>query len=494
MKNVIFVIIFLISFFLYLGSFEKGHQWGDDFALYISQTRALTNGSVEDFSIYSNWRQANSTEILGPNLYPWGYSVLLAPEYLLFGDNIESLKIYNFIFYYLALIVIFLIFKNNLQGSWLFLFITLFAFSPGFFKLKNSLVSDIPYMFFSLLTFYIYELSKLSKYRYKLLTSTVVGILLYISFSIRTQAIALIAAIFLNDLFLIYQRKSNIKYEKNNDICQSLLPLLLFIFIFLCERIIVASNDTNLYLDHFNVKITDYIRTIPSSIIYNILLPYDFFAFPHIKYPAMLIIFPTFLYGLFRTYKTTRLYFIYLSLNFLMLILYPYRQGMRFICATLPFYMFYFVVGLGLFVEKLNGSYRESAKKYIPRIMSVILCSSTLFLSFKVHYYNIEISGPYDKNNKKFMGYLKQNTSSDDVILFFKPRALYYLTGKKSLIITKLDKVLDSDGTLFIKHNSDYFNYDFDPDNNTNFSMIYSDNAAKIYKINKATHHISKLP
>lgn len=76
---------------LYRSFLEQGHDWGDDFSLYINQARALVRGDVAQ--VVSDTRfilQNSGTDTFSPYVYPWGLPILLAPVYLLAGIDYRA--------------------------------------------------------------------------------------------------------------------------------------------------------------------------------------------------------------------------------------------------------------------------------------------------------------------------------------------------------------------------------------------------------------------
>ena len=63
----------------------KGHPWGDDFAEYFAQARAIVSGDVSGCIADFAYMTENSDVLLGPAAYPWGLPVCIAPFWRLFG-------------------------------------------------------------------------------------------------------------------------------------------------------------------------------------------------------------------------------------------------------------------------------------------------------------------------------------------------------------------------------------------------------------------------
>lgn len=76
---------------VYRSFLEEGHDWGDDFSLYINQARALVRGDVGQVVSDTRYILQNSgTDSFSPYVYPWGLPILLAPVYLVAGINYRA--------------------------------------------------------------------------------------------------------------------------------------------------------------------------------------------------------------------------------------------------------------------------------------------------------------------------------------------------------------------------------------------------------------------
>ncbi len=90
---------------------NKSHAWGDDFAMYLSQMQSLSDGTLNQLEEQQKFLEANTSVIIGPMWYPWGYPIVLIPIYKLFGMDIEVFKFYTFLFFVFSLPLFFYFLK-----------------------------------------------------------------------------------------------------------------------------------------------------------------------------------------------------------------------------------------------------------------------------------------------------------------------------------------------------------------------------------------------
>jgi hypothetical protein len=73
---------------------RKGQDWGDDFALYIRQAKALTRGNVGEVIADNRYTVDNSSwHTFSPTVYSWGFPILLAPFYAWKGLDYHVFKV-----------------------------------------------------------------------------------------------------------------------------------------------------------------------------------------------------------------------------------------------------------------------------------------------------------------------------------------------------------------------------------------------------------------
>ena len=82
-------IIILIALF-YIWTNVGGHNWGDDFSMYITHANNIAHGRAYTDSLYIY--NPNYPE-LGPKSYPPVFPLMLAPIIIIFGIKLAYLKL-----------------------------------------------------------------------------------------------------------------------------------------------------------------------------------------------------------------------------------------------------------------------------------------------------------------------------------------------------------------------------------------------------------------
>ena len=103
MSRIIFPILAL-STFLVFSSIHSGHNWGDDFALYIKQAIQISNGeSLNKIYDWNKISMQSSVNEIGPYLYPNGFPFLLSGVYSIWGMNLTIMKYFCSLFFLLSI-------------------------------------------------------------------------------------------------------------------------------------------------------------------------------------------------------------------------------------------------------------------------------------------------------------------------------------------------------------------------------------------------------
>src|SRR5436190_20153533 len=147
-KNLFLILIIVISLLIGLATLTRGHDWGDDFASYIMQGQSILNGDVAGFIKQNTFTIQNSSFLIGPVAYPWGYPLILMPAFAINGIHPLTLKIPGLIFFSVFLICLYFLIKDRLTAIESLLIIALFAFNPALIQFLDHILSDIPFLFF----------------------------------------------------------------------------------------------------------------------------------------------------------------------------------------------------------------------------------------------------------------------------------------------------------------------------------------------------------
>ncbi len=240
---------------------KKGHNWGDDFALYINQARSLTQGTVAELQEKNTFSIKHSSfHTFSPTLAPWGWPIILSPLVYIFGVNITAFKLWNCVLFILFLIVFFKLIRKEFNLYLSLLVVVFLGTNIKYLKHLNNILTEIPFLLLSMTTLLL-----IRNYNYKdfqVKTSLLLGMLIFSSFYVRSEGFMLVIALF------FWQLKSfrNDKFKLNLVFAvYFFLPLLSAVSCYLLFSLILPNG----FLTHFNdSSLVSYAKLVGSADYY----------------------------------------------------------------------------------------------------------------------------------------------------------------------------------------------------------------------------------
>ncbi len=491
-KKQTYLILFLlitVVFTINLISFKNGHPWGDDYAAYIAQTKAIIYGNFDELISINKYRFENSPSTGGPVLAPWGFPILLIPVYYAFGSDIHAMKIFVYLFFLASLVIAFFLFKDRLTNIENLLLLALIAFNPFFFTFKDTVHPDIPFLFFSLISLLFIERFVVSRKIWKntIFSYSLIGFFIFISVEIRSIGFVLLPTLLVAQFI---ESKSSIKkiwFDKFNFI-----PYLIFLVFYIANSVILPNIDLYSYFMQgktMGMILIQLVKSfkryifLPSQFIFSDLDISNIFNYEtnliHLFYYCTALFFVV--WGMIINLKKDYIFSVYVVLTLTILILNPASQGVRYIIPIFPFFLYFLFIGL----SKTTLSLLMSNKQKYLKINAVYLFSAALLIISFVQiqhntYRNIifnkteVMQGPYTADSIEFFDYIKKNIDINAVIDFRKPRAMSLYTDRRSIITLSLEQLLNSpaDYTTYIKDIPWWYKYDVEYLKN-NFNCIF---------------------
>lgn len=402
----------------YLTTIRMGHNWGDDFAMYIQEAADITH--------YISYTQSNyivnpRNPTLGPPIYPPVYPLLLSPVYLHFGLNFTAMKVENILLFVFFLMAFCILVKDTLRLRYLVGTTALVGLSPVYWELKDNVVAEAAY----LCLLYCCLLALKSAYRATPLRSRIVtiiasGVLVYLCYGTRTMGLLLVPAL------LLYEIHRSRRFPK----IAAAVGLIFAIGWALQQK--TAPSERG-YLQTTATTHVGLQTVVENSIDYT----KELSGFWDNGYQKALRIFPLVAFSAvallgysfkFKTNNATVAEY-YAPLHLALILVWPIRGGERFLVPIFPLYIYYACVG----VQAL-GTYRS-------RQLEKYLCALLIFSAGLTYVgaYSKKSLGPMPEGIGKretvdFFQYVRTRTNAREVFIFTKPRALGLLGERKASI------------------------------------------------------------
>jgi hypothetical protein len=235
----IVLVVLVIAGTFHFVTIRAGHDWGDDFSMYILHARNLVEGRAYLDTGYI----FNPRNPIGPTGYPPVFPALLAPVYALWGLDLVAMRGLIVLCFLAALVVLCVLVRPFLPWSYVLALTAILAFNPFFWRFKDHVLSDIPFLFFALLALLLIERApRLTTGVGKQIGLAVLtGAVLYLAYGTRTVGIVLVPVLVLHDL-LRHRRPA----------LATFLAVGVFVLAAGAQRLLMASGTNYLQMYTFN--------------------------------------------------------------------------------------------------------------------------------------------------------------------------------------------------------------------------------------------------
>lgn len=175
---------------------RAGHDWGDDFAVYIQHARNIAQG-VDYRSTRFIYNPAFPIQ---PPAYPPVLPLLLAPVYRIAGLNLDAMKLALIPCFLAALLVLAWLWRDRLSPPGLIAAIAVVGFNPYFWSFKDNVLSDIPFLLFTLLALAAVERAATTDGAPRLPAAALVAVCVALAWGTRNAGLVLVPTVVVYDV------------------------------------------------------------------------------------------------------------------------------------------------------------------------------------------------------------------------------------------------------------------------------------------------------
>ncbi|MGD0059693.1 MAG: hypothetical protein ABSD58_09780 [Verrucomicrobiia bacterium] len=463
------LLIGITGLLCYMG-LTNGHDWGDDFAGYIMQAQSIVEGRPREFiKANRSMIEQSSSSALWPAAYPWGFPALLAPIYAVYGNDIIAFKSVGVVCFLLFLWALWLGFRRYHSDFWRLVMVGLFALNPYMLFFMNQILSDIPFLLFSTVSLLLLGAVVVEKRRLisPLADQLLLGALIAVSFSIRTNGINLLLTLGITQLAValprvIAQRTTDgrglasltrvFSQTTVRRLCVTLVPYATFAILTLVWNTLLPSGGSS----YFSLMSGLSLGLIKHHLVYYLDIPGMVFpptsSYHYLIHGARVAYGVSILLavaGIRKRYRSDFYMLVYMALTLLLYILWPFEQGIRFLFPVLPFYVSFVLTGLAELLTSVFGPEKTLWKTISVSPVVVILLGCAV-LAAKRAFDNLkrnreDRNGPYVQTSRAMFSFVAENTEPTSTIVFFKPRAMKLITGRRSLTMGRVSELSHGD-------------------------------------------------
>ncbi len=429
-----------------LSVLNPGHDWGGDFALYISQAQAIVEGGTETLFEASKASCQGSYMRMNPDVYPVGYPLMLAPIYKYFGMNFIAFKLLTLICFLILMLTLVFYFIEALGYVEAIIILGLVATSNYFIKFSNNILADIPSMMFVWLGIFFFSRLKESDVKKIIIKYSILSAILVCAYQTKTLSISVAGAFILHDFIRYFQRKIGFKIL--------FLKMFVFLSIFLSINVLIHLN----YPSSSSGYLAQLLPINPKSILDNISYYTD--SLNWFLYNSNFFIFlttPFMFWGMYLSINRNLVLTLITLLHFILLLIWPFQQGLRFIFLLIPIYFYFFCLGSSFFFEAFAEKYKTAKIiNFRYSVLWVLLFFSIFNTLNQAHSGNLTPNDIQSNGSIELFDFIKSNTKQTDKFIFFKPNVLRLICQRESVYLLDSKKIKDMHSAYWIHNKNEH--------------------------------------
>jgi len=406
-------------------------NFGGDSSQYIILAESLARGTG-----YHAINQPGSPSFF---YYPPVFPLIISPIIYFFGRNFYLMYLLIAVFGYLSLIFLYYFFKTQ-AGRDIAFFSTAYLALNNIFIFYSSgvILSEIPYLFFSSFALYAAH-----KYFYAPVCFGKEAILLILG---------LIAAYLTRYIGIVLFPATVIFLFFSWDKRKAVFVASSFIAFFILWQTVIKAGGASSSLHYQQLLLIDPYRPFLGNILTNpgFLLLRFIEGINYYAYLTGSIFLPVFLKGFWaRSFYPPAVFIViiygvccdffgnrsrllpsYFIFYFLLTVLWPFKEGVRFLVPILPFFVYYIFIALKSLTSFLKSQMIARYIFYVPAIF-IIFFSNTPAFPIKQYAYQ-----DLSKELKNFIAlhlWIKNNIPANSIIAGRKPTLTYFYTGRQAL-------------------------------------------------------------
>lgn len=478
--------------FLYI---SEGHNWGGDFSTYIAQAQSILTGTMKEQVETNTFIVTNSNFQHGPGSYPWGFPLILAPVIKIFGVNYIALKCVNVLFLTLSILVFYKFLKEKIGLAYARFAVFFVVFNPYLLSFCDDVLSDIPFLFFSLVSLYFLD-KLLSSEKKQIFYGIMTGLGCFAAYFVRTNGIVSLLTLTAAEFLLLILKikplrklRAKFIYPKQKALSH-ILAYGVFALGAVMDKLLFPSgaSDYGYYFKFLSKSslVSNFEGYMSSSL--------NFFSVNMGKaFPILFILGILFIYSIKKEFFKETAVFIYIAGMFALVVIFPAYQGMRYIITILPLILMLCFKALSDFERDIIG---EDKFRYFYRFASgALVCVIILTLGFNTllhakdavkEGFDRSSNSSYSETAREAYDYITENTEEDDIVVFFKPRVMWLNTHRKSISVSEpnMEKLDEVDYVLLEKSMEDDVLKEY-CEAEDNAQEVFSNDDFVLYSINE---------
>jgi hypothetical protein len=399
-------------------------DWSGDWAGYLMQAQCLQDNSWTELAAQTTFRQAYSQPMDSPDYYPWGFPVWLLPAVAWFANPFPPAKLSLLLCAVVILWAIRSWLRPYLSPLGQVILVSWLAMHHWLIWFSQLVLSDLPFWLVSAGWFWAVDrwVMRQPPAQRQVWQTWCVGLLLFGGIWLRSQGWVWVMAMPCLQILARWQQGD--WREPWRDLWVYLSLGLLWV---LYHWLLPYRPG---YLRFFPVASMP--ATVVEMTVYYAKVGYKFFeqGRPGAAWTVPLgllsagLTLPWLIRGIWHSLPRHLGWVCTSALLMATLLIYPYKEGFRFLWPLLPLGLFWVITG----VESSQGLWRKAGRAWLC-LMVVSTLAGTLVRAWPYWQGDVLTDGPMTTPAQEVWAYLEDQVAPEQSITFSKPRILTYLTG-----------------------------------------------------------------
>lgn len=459
---------------------RSGHDWGDDFALYIRQGKSIVDGNVHQVLDDNKFTVANSSwHTFSPNSYPWGWPLLIAPLYAIWGLDFAVLKQFEAVLFAVFLFTWFRVVARRSTERAALLLVLMLGMSVAYVGWTDTALSEFPYLAFLGITLWWIDRCRTrgAFETGRLWPLALAGVLAAYTYSIRREGMALFAAIGMVHLAALVRsaatERSVVRVLKTAPWKRIATPYAAGVGFVVGLQLLLPSVLFQRYPDAGLKQMKPNIIWFRDILAEQIGLKdqgadhFDLLGSDGLAKFVLGVFVTLAVLGLVMriatALETDAPIIGYTVLVVLIIGVQPFHEG-RYLMSITPMmaYFAYQAIAVGV---RIRRGWRGDTGRNVGRVLAglfiglfVVANATDLYrrTQTRIDTGDYIVWGPEDPAARALFAEIRAHTEPDAVIGFFRARAMNLYSDHRSVQVTTLDDVLADSDYYAMEKNSDY--------------------------------------
>ena len=499
---VIAAVLAVLTLLLSVGMLDTDHPYGDDFAAYMLEGKAIAEGRLTEQAelnafIHPSERNFGNNQDEGPIVYVWGLPLILSAVYKVVGFDqptgyaILWYKLPGVLFLTMTAAAAYLFYRRRFSKGISAMLTALLCWTTEVVRDSAQVTTDIPCLAVSLLALLVVEvLLDARTQKIRLISAVTLGVALWYDCAVRLNGKTVLYVVLAAHAIGLIRQKVKLR----EALVHALPYVVLGVLWGICRMAFpaatsntqdIASGPNRLIMQnigYYNMVLEQWVTSM---------LPTGFWRYSSVVLNAVYV---CILAGVLFDGICRNLHLTVLMLgSFAVLVLLPYVQTLRYLYNALPLLLMFMAYGARTIIRLTR---RAAKNAELERAMKAAAYCALAFLTLGTAQKTVMAekahadaggfsarSETYAPDAVDMYAHIMENTAENAVIAYYKPRALLLNTGRVGFSPTVNGHSLSEGQYLLMSQKADNTQIELTPEIEKRLTSVYQSGAYTLYEI-----------